>query len=558
MRPTLVLETLLACAVLAPFGAARQSEPTAVVGVRLSDELDAPRKTLVLENGRIRAVLGASDEVPADLRRVEADGLLAVPAFLDAFTLTACAPPEERSDRAVTPPLAVDVQVDMPCADRAGVRPAFRTVDALALDAHDHRAAGFGAVHTAPGGRLLGGWSALVTTGDTPLRERVVAPVVFQCASFAAAGEGIPSTLMARLAVLRQFFLDARRHELLLARADQGGWDRRPPYEPALEAVFPLLAGDAPLVCHAEDAGDLERWLALTAEADVPIVLAGGREAWRLADWLATSDVPVLLTLEWDAEAPDPDAAGAADEADPWRYEEPLGIRRERRREWLEQRDGALRLHEAGVRFAFGSGGGTPGALLERVRQLVAAGLPRDVALAGLTSGAAELLGVGDRLGALAPGHDASFALWSAHPLTPEARLVRVFVDGVEHEIEAQGDASGAEPAAGIEAAGTWSIQFEGEEARPATMTLAMDEQGVVTGSFATTSPADDSEIAIELAGRLAGAALTLHGVRVGPSFRIEMELSGTIADDTLSGDAVWTYSAGEQRAAFRATRAPR
>ena len=59
------------------------------------------------------------------------------------------------------------------------------------------------------------------------------------------------------------------------------------------------------------------------------------------------------------------------------------------------------RLHEAGVRFAFGSGASTPKRLLRRVRELVVLGLPREVAMRALTTTAAELLGVEDRIDAV-------------------------------------------------------------------------------------------------------------------------------------------------------------
>ena len=63
--------------------------------------------------------------------------------------------------------------------------------------------------------------------------------------------------------------------------------------------------------------------------------------------------------------------------------------------------------------FAFGSGGDSADDLLEHVRELVEAGLPREVALAGLTEGAAQLLGVEAHLGSLTVGHDMQISIGS-------------------------------------------------------------------------------------------------------------------------------------------------
>jgi imidazolonepropionase-like amidohydrolase len=57
-------------------------------------------------------------------------------------------------------------------------------------------------------------------------------------------------------------------------------------------------------------------------------------------------------------------------------------------------------------------------------------GLPREAALAAVTSQAAELIGVGDRVGKLAAGYDGDLVLWSGDPLDPSSRPLLVVVDG--------------------------------------------------------------------------------------------------------------------------------
>jgi imidazolonepropionase-like amidohydrolase len=57
-------------------------------------------------------------------------------------------------------------------------------------------------------------------------------------------------------------------------------------------------------------------------------------------------------------------------------------------------------------------------------------GLPYHVALAGLTSAPAELLGMGERLGKLKAGFDADVVVWDSDPLSLGAAPLQVWIDG--------------------------------------------------------------------------------------------------------------------------------
>jgi imidazolonepropionase-like amidohydrolase len=57
-------------------------------------------------------------------------------------------------------------------------------------------------------------------------------------------------------------------------------------------------------------------------------------------------------------------------------------------------------------------------------------GLPYHVALAGVTSASAELLGLGERIGKIKESFDADLALWDSDPLSVGATPVQVWVDG--------------------------------------------------------------------------------------------------------------------------------
>jgi imidazolonepropionase-like amidohydrolase len=51
-------------------------------------------------------------------------------------------------------------------------------------------------------------------------------------------------------------------------------------------------------------------------------------------------------------------------------------------------------------------------------------------ALRAITVNAAEIAGIGDRVGSLAPGKDADVAVWSGFPLDYRTKTRAVFIDG--------------------------------------------------------------------------------------------------------------------------------
>jgi len=88
----------------------------------------------------------------------------------------------------------------------------------------------------------------------------------------------------------------------------------------------------------------------------------------------------------------------------------------------------------AGISLAFSSRSPQKNPALLRVTAAlsVASGLDKGQALRALTSGAAEICGIGSRVGTLAPGMDADLAIYSSHPLHLHARLQAVYVNGCE------------------------------------------------------------------------------------------------------------------------------
>ncbi len=577
---------------------AAPAERLVVRGVHINSNEAAPSMSILIEDGRIVSVRADEAATPG-ARVIEVDGLYALPAFVDAFATSAIATATPDPVQDIPVDTGSDVRVEMREANRKGIQPTFNAASALIDEeavGEPWRASGFGAVLAAPSGELLSGLSCVASTREAAARDRVIEAGVFAHAAFRASGQGYPGTLMAYHAQLRQFFWDAGRHEELVRRDAQGRPGPRPPYDLDLEAGIALINGEQRLLCEAETSRDVQRWLRLSDELGFRIAIAGGREIARSAEELATRGIPVILTLDWGDEPDDVDEEEAAEEEEAveeqeatseageatteeaaftddteeeaaedtrsWIYEEPEGVRRERRRLWeSEQRDTALRLHEAGVTLAFGTDGTKPKDLLKNVRALVEAGLPADVARRALTRGAAQLLGVDDRMGRIVAGQDATFALWTADPLEEDAQLAWIFVDGVAHEfeIEEQG-AEGEGPSEGVDFSGDWSIAVtdsEDGETNEGVIELAMDEDGTLSGTFRMPSPMGEGELSTGMSGSVNADSATMSGTFALEGMSFDVEVDVMIDGDSMTGDALFRTPFGDREATVEATRDP-
>jgi imidazolonepropionase-like amidohydrolase len=711
---------VVACATFGAAFAQSSARPQlyAVRNVRLSAAPDALRLTLILRDGRIAAIQDAEKEPPPEARVIDGAGLIALPAFIDAYAFAGVATPVPTAERDVAPKPGADVLVDMREADRKGVEPSVHAADLFKLDvetAKHYRGAGFGALLSAPHGQLLSGTSMLATTRDAAPRDATLVPLEFDHAGFETSGPGYPGTLMGAVAQLKQFFLDALHYRDLERRRAAGKPTSRTAYDADLVAIQPALSKQRRVVCEAQGADDIERWIKLADEFGLDIAISGGRDAWKRATLLSAHKIPVFLTLDWgdevddphakdkkneaekkleaprpdgsksdveksepkkgeetkpgaaratassdpakkpelsradsavaadgstassranqtasdrsvaassaDARATDDSATGAArenieasgtssprstaaqtdaktaprDEAKlddkssktgsassqkpltvvpdaaskradstaprdvEWTYEEPLRVREDKRHQWEETRNCALRLSEANVSFVFGSGKLAPKDLLDHVRTLVEGGLSPDAAQRALTSDAAALLGVPKSLGKIEAGFDATLALWTKNPLTSkDAKLAWLIVDGFPYEFDLKaGDLQG-KPDEGVDVTGTWTFEFDTPDAKPAVAELKMSKDGAVKGTIRYRSPVDDKESSGDFEGRVASKKLKLTGkVKIG-SFESQVEIDGDVDGDAMTGSTAWKFSGSEDSRHFKATRKPK
>lgn len=172
-------------------------------------------------------------------------------------------------------------------------------------------------------------------------------------------------------------------------------------------ALAPCLRGERPVFVLADDAEAIESAVLWAADRDLRMVLVGGRQSLACAALLVEHKVPVIL--DGTHRLPDNDDSA---------YSEPFEL--------------PARMHQAGVRFCLASGEPfyNERNLPYAAATAVAFGLDRQAALASITQDAADILGVGDRLGSLEVGKEATLFLADGSPLELTTQVRRAFVRG--------------------------------------------------------------------------------------------------------------------------------
>jgi hypothetical protein len=225
-----------------------------------------------------------------------------------------------------------------------------------------------------------------------------------------------------------------------------------------------VIDGRMPVVMFANSEREITRALDLGAEFKLKLIIAGGREADRVADRLAKQNVPVLLSLNLPRRT-----TAALPEADP----EPLRVLRER----VEAQQTAGKLAKAGVRFAFQSGSmNNISELMGNVRTTIENGLQPVDAVRAFTIWPAQILGVQDQLGSIEVGKIANLTVTRGDLFDRNSRVTHVFIDGRPADLRPPG-AGG--PGAGRNSLnGTWTVNVNLEGQGDKTITLTLQQEG--------------------------------------------------------------------------------
>ncbi len=498
-----------------PFYAVRDAKIVTGTGETLE------RATVLIAGGLIEAV-GTGLDVPADAWVIDGEGLVLYPGLIDALTdlgqkSEESAPRGAGGRPGAGPP---GPQIRGP-EDRPATQPWRSAANMLADDARveQWREAGFTAAVTVPADGFFPGQAALIHLGDAEPQERVLATPVAQRLGFRGGGRrSFPSSLMGGISYVRQVLLDAEHYgrAVALYRESPSG-RRRPDYDRTLEPIHIAIEDALPFLLPAVEAHEIDRVLKLAGEHRLKPVIAGGHGAYARGEQLRAESASVVVSLDWpeaDKDA-DPDA------------DTPLPEIYHRRK--APATPGLL--HQAGVPFAFTSGGlSSPAKIFAGVRAAIDAGLSADAAAHALTLGAARIYGVGDRLGSIEAGKIANLVLATAEPWAEDVEIRAVFVDGRKYQ-ERQEDEEDKEPPAS-DVSGTWALELSTPGGtREITAELEMSEDGKVTGELTS----ERGTRAVEK-GRMSGDQLTFKTTQTMGPRTVEASYSLAVDEDAVTG----------------------
>lgn len=487
--------------------------------------------TIVIRDGVIEAV-GANAKVPADARVFDGSGLTVYPGFIDSLTSVGISAPAPQTPR----PQGGGPQTPTQPASTSnsnyaeGLRPEDMTINDLKAGEAQFEAvrnAGFTTVLTVGRNGIFNGQSAVINLAGDSVSAMVVKSPFAQHITFTTLrGFGYPNSLLGTFSALRQMMLDAQRLQEIQKMYDANPKGmKRPDDDKSLEALFPVLNGSMPVVLNANSENEIVRALDLAKEFKLKAIIAGGQEAWKVADRLKAQNVPVLLSLNFPKRT-----TAASPEADPETLET-LRLR-------ADAPKTAGKLANAGVNFAFQTGSGSTSDFFANASKSVENGLTKDAAIRAMTLNAAQILGLADRLGTIETGKIANLTVVRGDILGKEKTITHVFVDGKLFEQKEPpkrpaGPPSGtpnAQPAvANVGGNYTISIDIPGQSL---TGTMVLTQQGAaLTGTLQTqlgTSPIKDGKVTAE------GFSYSSTVEYGGTTFDIFVK--GTVTGNQISG----------------------
>ena len=380
---------------------------TAITNARIYPISSAPidKGTIVIRGNRIEAI-GANVAVPAGAQVIDAKGGEVYPGFIDARTTIGLNEPGPRGFEDTSEMLEINAAMKAQVAYQSDS-------DAIPVA----RVNGITTAAVLPTGGLIGGQAAVMNLDGWTWEEATLQPVAgvtFQFPPLVRGGGGggggggnadanrkyedLKKERDARVQRVEDLIARARAYARIPAADRATDWN--------LAAMVPVAERRQPLFVAANNESDIREAVAFADRANVRIVITGGLESPLVAPLLKEKNIPVILGSVLTMPSRE-DAHHAAT------YK------------------AAGELAQAGITFAFGTGGAANNRLLPYEAAIsVAWGLDRSRALRAITLDAAAILGVADRIGSLEAGKIANLFIANGDPMEMKTQFTHIFING--------------------------------------------------------------------------------------------------------------------------------
>lgn len=365
--------------------------------------------TLLIKDGKVLAS-GTQVNIPKNTLIVDLEGKFIYPSFIDMYSTFGVKTPERPSS-------GRSPQYD---SNRTGyywndhVMPENNAIDKFSFDskkAKELMTAGFGVVNTHIEDGIIRGTGALVTLNPNDGNEtRILDERSGQYLSFkksTQSRQSYPNSIMGSMALLRQMHYDAdwyangnsKTNDLSLEALNRN------------KSLVQIFAAESRAnALRADKVGD---------QFNIQYILLGGGDEYERINEVKATNATFIIPVNFRK----------AYDVDNSFLSEFLSL--SDMKAWNQEPANPKILAENGVTFAFTANGlKSTKTFLENVRKAVNYGLPKETALAALTTIPAQLLGKSSEIGSLQTGAYANFLITSGDLFEKDSKIHENWVQG--------------------------------------------------------------------------------------------------------------------------------